>query len=594
MMKLNKSSLMTMHSEIRLVDKDHQSDHALSLSTLWQGDLCTSTIDNNGDSNVRLREAVLFSGLHGLDADTIMYGEGYSKLSQYGGTIGDPKFFGSFNDHTHYKMPTVKGYSTSYNMMMLTPALSETILLAFVSSRRFRGEFRLNKDQIEIVLDLEGLTLHPGQRLELEQFQVFQGMDRERLLSELAVELERRHPKLNYAGPPTGWCSWACYGPGITEEDVEANLEAISERDLPLEFIQIDDGYQAYMGDWFTKHPSFGNDVKHICDKITNKGFKPAIWVAPFIAEKESALFMEHPNWFVMDEEGNPLPSDRDSFGGWRSGPWYMLDGSHPEAREFLLNMFSTMRKEWGVTYFKLDANMWGALPFGKRYDPVYTSIQAYREAMEAILEGAGSDSFVLGCNAPMWPSLGLVHGMRIANDIFRSWNNFHDVAKENFWRNWQHNKLWINDPDAVLLQNLELDQIGPDGNMVKIKSELTPREFIFHATFICATGGMVLSGDRIVDLSEESTVLLKKLLPSTNVAAKFDDLSFQVGRVKMPDKELLFLFNWEDEPRSFEVQLTKNNCSIEDIWSGESLGDHSKKMNVELGTHEARLLICT
>lgn len=591
----NKALIISMNEEIRLLDCESTLANQIHLSKTWEGDACKSTIINQGDSCVRLKEVIMFTGEHGLKENTPMYGEGYSKLSQYGGTISEPKFFGSYNDHTHYRMPTVDGLSTVYNLLLLSPSSTEYYLMAFVSSNRFRSEFRINDKFLEIALDLEGVLLEPGQSLELEIFHWFQGADREQLMLELATQLDQHHPKLAYAQPPTGWCSWACYGPEVTELDVEVNMNAITERNLDLEFIQIDDGYQAYMGDWLTMHPDFGSDVKRICDKIKSKGLKPAIWVAPFIAEEQSTLFKEHPEWFVKDEFDRPLPSDRDSFGGWRRGPWYMLDGSHPEARDFLRKLFRTMREEWGCTYFKLDANMWGALPFGKRYDPSYTSIQAYRQGMEAILEGAGPDSFILGCNAPMWPSLGLVHGMRIANDILRTWSSFHDVAKENLRRNWQHQRIWINDPDCALFENLEREQLEPDGNIVMTKSDLTDNEFIFLATFIKATGAMVLSGDKVVEMSEKSTALLKKLLPPSGVAAKFQDSSLTIGRVELQNKEMVFLFNWEDHPITLEVQIpSSKNSRIEDFWTGEITAADQEIIQVELGKHEAKLLICS
>ena len=39
----------------------------------------------------------------------------------------------------------------------------------------------------------------------------------------------------------------------------------------------------------------------------------------------------------------------------------------------------------------------------------------------EAVLRGAG-DGFILGCNHPIWPSFGLIHGSRSSGDIKRTW----------------------------------------------------------------------------------------------------------------------------------------------------------------------------
>ncbi len=132
---------------------------------------------------------------------------------------------------------------------------------------------------------------------------------------------------------------------------------------------------------------------------------------------------------------------------------WYMLDTTLPAVQEHLTRVFKVMREEWGIELFKLDANYWGALP-GQRYQTGTTGIEAYRMGMEAIAEGAG-DALLLGCNAPMWPSLGLVDAMRVSDDVERSPKRFEQIAKETFLRSWQHNRLWLVDPDCATLISL-------------------------------------------------------------------------------------------------------------------------------------------
>ena len=64
------------------------------------------------------------------------------------------------------------------------------------------------------------------------------------------------------------------------------------------------------------------------------------------------------------------------------------LDGTHPDAQAHLERVFTTMRDEWGCTYFKLDANFWGAIHGGRFHDPRATRIEAYRRGMAAVLRG--------------------------------------------------------------------------------------------------------------------------------------------------------------------------------------------------------------
>jgi alpha-galactosidase len=204
------------------------------------------------------------------------------------------------------------------------------------------------------------------------------------------------------------------------------------------------------MGDWLETGSAFGGNVQRVLAEIRRRGFQPAIWVAPFIAEEASHVFQQHRDWFVKDDRGAPLRSDRVTFGGWRHGPWYALDGTHPEVQRHFEQLFHTMRNAWGCTYFKLDANFWGAIHGGRFHDAHATRVDAYRRGMQAILRGAG-DAFILGCNHPLWPSIGVVHGSRSSNDIKRAWDRVCSTARQNLRRNWQNGRLWWNDPDAIV-----------------------------------------------------------------------------------------------------------------------------------------------
>jgi alpha-galactosidase len=108
-------------------------------------------------------------------------------------------------------------------------------------------------------------------------------------------------------------------------------------------------------------------DGADVLKEIRRRGFEPAIWVAPFIAQANSHVFQRHPDWFIKRADGTPLPSSEVTFGGWRFEPWYAVDGTHPETQKHLESLFRTMRREWGCTYFKLDANFWGAMQGGRR-----------------------------------------------------------------------------------------------------------------------------------------------------------------------------------------------------------------------------------
>jgi alpha-galactosidase len=296
--------------------------------------------------------------------------------------------------------------------------------------------------------------------------------------------------------------------------------------------------------------------------------------VAPFIAEAGSRVFKEHPEWFVKDAAGEPLRADRVTFGGWRRGPWYALDGTHPQAQAHLVNVFRTLREQWGCTYFKLDANFWGAIHGGRFHDPGATRVEAYRRGMEAILKGAG-DAFILGCNHPIWPSLGLIHGSRSSNDIRRTWDRIQTTARQNLMRNWQNGTVWWNDPDAIVLTG-----------------DLPEEEFRFHASAIYATGGMVLSGDDLTTISAARLAMLRKLQPPTGQAARFDDDSLRVGTAPIRDGVAVVLLNWDNQPRELSFTL-RGPHQVRELWTDANLGRREGTTALTIPAHSGRVLLC-
>ncbi|HZQ92444.1 MAG TPA: glycoside hydrolase family 36 protein [Terriglobales bacterium] len=541
----------------------------------WRGDVLTSQVVNRSKQPVRIREIVLASAQHGMPAEARLYGESFQMLSQTSGTLARPEDMG-YSERKHYRIPQPEDATSIFSLLMLTPPGGKTTMAAFTSCRRFIGRFYLRPQTLDTVIDTEGLELNPGQSWELEEFMLGEGAGRAGLLGQLSARLVQNHPRKPFTPIPTGWCSWYHFGPRVTAKNVLDNLEYIAENIPGLRYIQIDDGYQAAMGDWLETGKAFGGDVVSVLKEIRKRGFEPAIWVAPFIAQKDSHVFQQHPEWFIMDVDGNPLASNTVTFGGWRFGPWYALDGTHPEVQKHFEEFFGQMRRDWGCTYFKLDANFWGAMHGGRFHDPRATRVEAYRRGMQAIQRGVG-DGFILGCNHPMWPSLGLIDGSRSSDDIKRTWAKFRGAGRQNLARGWQNGKLWWNDPDAVVLTG-----------------EMSDDEYQLHATVIYACGGMTLNGDDLTTISPARLEMLRKLLPPTGVAAEFEDDSLRVGYIRLPKALMVCLFNWEETPQTLSFRLPAGGRRVSDYWSEEDMGRRDGVVEVkDMPPHSARLFKC-
>jgi len=92
---------------------------------------------------------------------------------------------------------------------------------------------------------------------------------------------------------PVGWCSWYYYYTKITQEEMLKNLEFFKKNKdrLPIDFIQLDDGYQAAIGDYNIINEKFPHGLYWLFNKVNQAGFQSGIWTGPFFAHKNERLY---------------------------------------------------------------------------------------------------------------------------------------------------------------------------------------------------------------------------------------------------------------------------------------------------------------
>ena len=518
----------------------------VSIECAWRGDAAKFSVRNLGTVPVRVDEVVLFEGSHSLSGDTPIHGEGFTMLSQTVGTLSQPRPITQYTDRSHYGLPEPQGWLTAYSMLYLAPRDRDSILLGFTSCDRFQGAIRFSDTRFEIVLDTEGRVLAPGACWQLEEFAALCGANRQELFERFARLIVRHRPRSEsgIARSPRGWSSWVSHGLEITGEKLRTTVAIRVESGRPGELVLLDDGYQTRMGDWLCTTEQFGTSLDEIASEILAAGLEPGLWVAPFVADEDSRLFTEHPDWFVKDGRSEPIRSDRLGFGGWGvNGPWYALDGTHPQVQLFLCTLFRSLRR-LGFRYFKLDALYWGCLRGVRFQDADATRVEAYRRGMAAIREGAGSDAFLIAANHPVWPGLGLIDASRTSMDIFPTWESVRSTSHENRLRCWQNGRLWHVDPDSVLFGNTP--------GLHAFEGRLSDDELSFHQASVFACGGLVLSGDKQEILSRNALARF----PGFPTAARtfFHDGELTIASVSGVDAEFLVVLNPDDEAKSLPL----------------------------------------
>jgi alpha-galactosidase len=293
---------------------------------------------------------------------------------------------------------------------------------------------------------------------------------------------------------PTAWCSWYHYFTEVTEADIDENLAAFAEHDLPVDVVQVDDGWQSEIGDWLTLSDRFAS-LADLVGRVRDTGRRTGIWVAPFLASQCSETAREHPDWLLRGADGNPV----DAGFNW-DAPLYALDATHPGVRGYLTEAFGRLRG-YGIDYFKIDFIYAGALD-GPRHDGS-RPLEAYRSGVAGIREAIGAGSYLLGCGAPILPSVGLVDAMRVSADVAPTYDAWDGDASQpsqfgatisTVGRAWQHGRFWVNDPDCIVARP-----------QIERRQE--------WASVVARYGGLRASSDRIAALDDWGMETTRRLL---------------------------------------------------------------------------------
>ncbi len=309
----------------------------------------------------------------------------------------------------------------------------------------------------------------------------------------------------------TGWCSWYGYYHDVTDQVMRDELALIERHGLAVDTVQLDDGYQTGIGDWLTRRTdAFPAPLSDLAARIADTGREAGIWTAPFLVGADSALAKAHPDWLVGGAQAS------DHHWGQRIG---VLDVTHPDAAEHLQEVFATLTG-WGFSYHKIDFLYGGALP-GRRHADV-TPLEAYGHGLDLIRAAIGEQAVLLGCGAPLLPSIGRVDAMRISPDIDAAFEPpLGDVSQPSGRgamlmgraRAFQHGRWWVNDPDCLMLRP------GVE------RRELWAAELAAH-------GALAVSGDPIAALDEQGLERTRELLlpPAARAARWAPDPDEELG----------------------------------------------------------------
>lgn len=311
----------------------------------------------------------------------------------------------------------------------------------------------------------------------------------------------------------TGYTSWYNYYQNINEQVILRDLGSICRKKEYINTFQIDDGYQTAVGDWLSVNDKkFPSGMKYIADCIHEKGFQAGLWLAPFGAQRGSAVAREHPDWLICDEKSKPICV------GANWGGFYALDIYNDEARQYIKDVFHEVLDVWGFDLVKLDFLYAAAIVpmHGKtRGEIAYDSIDLLRECV--------GDKKILGCGVQQMPCFGKVEYMRIGADMSLQWkhtamrNKMHreDVSTPNainnsIYRRGFNGRAFLCDPDVFLLRKTNI------GFSQKQQQAL--------AKFIKIFGSVLFVSDNIAEYDEKQMRIFENTLTDDTRLVSVDE----------------------------------------------------------------------
>ena len=322
-----------------------------------------------------------------------------------------------------------------------------------------------------------------------------QGADAETVLAAYADGFARRAGASTLAVPPTVWCSWYRYFEQVTADDVLENLHSFDDHELLVDVVQVDDGWSPGLGEGLVVAERFGS-LEAVLDEVRETGRRAGIWVAPFLVGARSTLATEHPDWLTG-------PAGR-NWGDDLVG----LDLTHYGVLDLIAETFTRL-VDLGVDYLKLDFLYAGAVPVhehGRRAEDM-TGEEAYRSGLSLIREVVGPEVYLVGCGAPLLPSVGLVDAMRVSPDTFHEGGEDGSRGLRGLMplaaRAWQQGRFWVNDPDCLVARP-------------------TYAERERWADAVTDLGGLASFSDRVADLDGRGLRSVRDLLASGSTNEPF------------------------------------------------------------------------
>lgn len=465
------------------------------------------------------------------------------------------------------------------------------------------------EDQMEL-----SLPVASGAELASETLLISAGLDYHQQLETYGALIRELHHARISTPSFAGWWSWTAYYFGLNQDTALTNANWLAQnlKNLGYTFFHIDEGYQYARGEYATPDAGlFPAGMNALESKIRALGLTPGIWTAPFEVSERSWVYENHKDWLVHNAAGQPVHA------GWVTGDrrgrqldaLYILDCTNPGAQDYLRKTYTTLTRDWGIRYIKLDFMDDSAIE-GVYYKPNTTAMEAQRLGLQIIRNAVGDDVLLDKDGSVMLNPVGIADTGRISVDTGHTFDASKEAAPGIAARYYMNRNFYIADPDAFTVSRQTVGEQEWHGG----KRPLTLDEAKVSIALAAIAGGMYEIGDDLPTLGADADrMALVKNEDLFNMArlgraSRPLDLMSYTPEDGMPSifllqeskrQAILTVFNWTEKPaehslnlaRDLGLQSQRHNRVFDVLNSGTAAGENLETISIHLPAHSVKVL---
>lgn len=464
------------------------------------------------------------------------------------------------------------------------------------------------ENQIEL-----SLPLGPGAELTSERLFISTGTDYLNQLENYGSLIRQLHHPRVVSPVPAGWWSWTAYYFGLNQGTALTNATWLADnlKDLGYTFFHIDEGYQYARGEYTTPDASlFPDGMQSLERKVAALGLTPGIWTAPFEVSERAWVYEHHKDWLVHNAAGQPIHAGWVIHGRGRSSldRLFVLDTTNPGAQNYLRQTYSTLAKDWGIRYIKLDFMDDTAIE-GHYYKPNTTALEAQRIGLQVIRDAVGAHVLLDKDGSPMLNPVGLVDTGRISQDTGHKFVASRDAAPGIAARFFMNGNYYLADPDAFTVSGQTVADQEWHGGAVP----LTLDEAKVSIALAAVAGGMYEIGDDLPILgSIADRLALVKNQDLLNMArlgrsSRPLDLMSYTPADGMPSifllqeskrQSLLTVFNWSEKQTEHKLNFStdlglrvQGHNEVSEVFESKRVSTNGDAVGITLPPHSVAVL---